>query len=64
VTEATFRAYQEAALELAHARSFVIWDLHAESLQWGGKYLCEDGIHYNDAGHEFIAERLLPMVPA
>jgi lysophospholipase L1-like esterase len=63
VTEASFRAYQEAALEMARARAFTIWDLHAESLQWGGKYLCDDGIHYNDAGHELIAERLLPMVP-
>ena len=34
-----------------------MWDLHAESLTFGNKYLFWDGIHYNSAGHKLIAER-------
>jgi lysophospholipase L1-like esterase len=64
VTPEIFRAYTEVALELARARAFTIWDLHAESLAFGEKYLCEDGIHYNDAGHELIAKRLQKLLPA
>jgi lysophospholipase L1-like esterase len=51
----------EQALKSAAAHQMRIWDLHAESLRWDDRYLAEDGLHYNDAGHEMIAEHLLTM---
>ncbi len=63
VTPEVFRTYTAAALELARERSFRTWDLHAESLEFGEKYLCDDGIHYNDAGHELVAGHLMQILP-
>jgi lysophospholipase L1-like esterase len=57
----TFQSYMEQALKSAAAHQMRIWDLHAESLRWDDRYLAEDGLHYNDAGHEMIAEHLLTM---
>jgi lysophospholipase L1-like esterase len=52
----TFARYLEAALRIAKSRALETWDLHAESCGFGEKYFSADGVHYNDAGHEFIAE--------
>jgi len=62
ISPSVFASYMSEALKIATKRPITIWDLHAESLAWGDRYLAEDGLHYNDAGHELIAERLLGMV--
>jgi len=58
----TFASYMASALKIAQSFDMQIWDLYAESLVFGGKYHHTDGVHYNDAGHEMIAERLLPII--
>jgi lysophospholipase L1-like esterase len=58
----TFTSYMNAALKIAASLKLLTWDLYAESLTLGGKYLSPDGIHFGDEGHEMIAERLLPMI--
>ena len=62
VQSVTFATYMKVALKIATRRGMMVWDLYAESLKWGDRYLGEDGLHYNDAGHEMMAERLLVMV--
>jgi lysophospholipase L1-like esterase len=55
---AVFRSYMQTALKIAAEHWMAIWDLYAESLGFGDKYYADDGVHYNDAGHEFIAEHV------
>jgi len=58
----TFASYMASALAIAKSFDMQIWDLYTESLTFGGKYLHTDGIHFNDTGHEMIAERLFSMI--
>jgi len=58
----TFSSYMDAALKFAASLKLTVWDLYTESLAFDGKYLSPDRIHFSDEGHEFIANRLLPMV--
>jgi lysophospholipase L1-like esterase len=51
-----------AAVKCATAHKMRIWDLYTESQKWDDRFLAEDGLHYNDAGHEMIAERLFAMM--
>ncbi len=57
-----FASYMAAARWIGGMRRLKTWDLHTESLAWGDRYLTEDGLHYNDEGHEMIAERLLGLL--
>jgi lysophospholipase L1-like esterase len=57
-----FAEYMGAALKIAASLDLAIWDLYAESLAFGGNYFAPDGVHYNDAGHEMIAERVWRMI--
>jgi acyl-CoA thioesterase-1 len=58
----TFTSYMNAAVKCATAHKMRIWDLYTESQKWDDRFLAEDGLHYNDAGHEMIAERLFAMM--
>ena len=62
VAPETFAEYMGAALGVANSLELRVWDLYALSVNLGDKYFAPDGIHYNDAGHEFMAERLAKMV--
>ena len=62
VQPAVFSAYLKAASKIAVSHQMAAWDFYTESLALGDRYLAEDGMHYNDAGHELIAERLLALV--
>jgi lysophospholipase L1-like esterase len=62
IDPATFATYLGEALRIATSLNLQIWDLYAESLSFGDKYWADDGLHYNDAGHEFIAGRILPLI--
>ena len=57
-----FRQYMEAALSVARANGYEIWDLHAEILASGVDYLSEDGLHYGAEGHAYLAERAYAWV--
>lgn len=58
----TFSEYMGAALKMAGRFKLATWDLYAESARFGDEYFAQDGLHYNDAGHEFIAEHLCGMI--
>ena len=60
----TYAEYMGTALKIAASLRLITWDLYDESAALGDKYLASDGLHYNDAGHEFVAERLLEMIDA
>jgi lysophospholipase L1-like esterase len=62
VQPAVFSAYLKAASKIAASYQMTIWDFYTESLDFGDRYLAEDGMHYHDAGHEVIAEGLLKRV--
>jgi len=54
----TFENYMAAAVSLARAEGYEVWDLFAETRGRGAEFLADDGLHYNAAGHAFIAERV------
>lgn len=58
----TFVRYMEIALRLAARNGMTIWDLYNESLHLGDEYFADDGVHYNDAGHEFIASGVFDLM--
>jgi lysophospholipase L1-like esterase len=60
--EETFVRYMDIALKLAANAGMTIWDLYFESRHFGDKFFAEDGLHYNDAGHEHIAEHVFEMM--
>lgn len=60
IEPALFAEYMGAALGVARAQGFEIWDLYAEILASGRDYLSADGLHYGAEGHAMLAERLLP----
>jgi len=62
VSPATFAEYMGEAVKIAVSFKLPIWNLYAESLTFGDKYLAADGLHFNDAGHEMIAEHLSRMI--
>lgn len=57
-----FAQYMKEAMEIAQSLHLTTLDFYAESLDFGDKYLTEDGLHYNDAGHEIIAARLFSLI--
>lgn len=57
-----FAQYIGEAIKIARSLRMKVWDLHAESLTFEGRYFAPDGVHYNDEGHEYIALRVLPLV--
>jgi lysophospholipase L1-like esterase len=62
IDPAVFAAYLGTALKIAAEHKFAIWDLYAESLGFGDKFYADDGMHYNDAGHEYIAEQVFRRI--
>jgi len=56
----TMDQYMAAALMCAQANPFQIWDLFNELRQQSTltTYWAADGLHFNDAGHAFVADRL------
>jgi lysophospholipase L1-like esterase len=57
-----FLLYTDVALKIAVSRQMTIWDLYTDSQAWGDRYLADDGLHYNDAGHEVIADGLMRIM--
>jgi lysophospholipase L1-like esterase len=56
VSAQTFDAYMSAAMEIALALGYELWDLYGETKGKGSAYWAEDGVHFNPAGHQFIAD--------
>ncbi|CAN5323731.1 hypothetical protein BH09VER1_BH09VER1_37500 [soil metagenome] len=54
----TFESYMAAATQIARELDYEIWDLFAETKHGAETYLAPDGLHFNDAGHAFLAGRI------
>jgi lysophospholipase L1-like esterase len=54
----TFALYMGAALEIAQAAGYEIWDLYHEVMPVVEPYWDADGVHFNDAGHAFLAREI------
>lgn len=54
----TFETYMAAATDLARQAGYAIWDLFHETHHATAPLLAADGLHFNDAGHAFIADRV------
>lgn len=62
VAPEVFEAYMAEALRAARGLGYEIWDLHGETRGRTEPLLAADGLHFNDAGHTMIAERLTGWV--
>lgn len=59
----TFSDYMRVAVEEALATGgYQIIDLHAASQSFGDRFWAADGMHYNDAGHQYICEEALKQI--
>ncbi len=58
VSLATFEPYMAAATDLARQAGYEIWDLFHETKHTTAPLLAADGMHFNDAGHAFLADRI------
>lgn len=63
VDHGLFADYMRVAMEEVNGvGGYQIWDLHAASKAFGDRYLAPDGVHYNDAGHQFICDDVLKRI--
>lgn len=60
-----FADYMRVAIEEATAAGgYRIIDLYAASKDFGSRYWADDGIHFNDAGHQSICDLVLKQIGA
>jgi lysophospholipase L1-like esterase len=59
VSPETFDQYMTAATEVARRHGYDIWDAYTELLGKAAPYWAEDGLHFNDAGHQMLAEAVV-----
>ena len=60
IAEDVFAQYMATAKQLA--TGYELWDLYEESRPLLPGFLADDFAHFNDAGHQYIAEHLLKML--
>ncbi|MFA6960005.1 MAG: hypothetical protein WC205_04540 [Opitutaceae bacterium] len=48
----------QTATEIARSLGYDIWDLYNETKSDTDPLLADDGLHFNDHGHAFIADRV------
>jgi lysophospholipase L1-like esterase len=58
ISPTLFGEYAGLARSLAYSSHFDICDLYAETKENVSQYWAEDGLHFNDAGHALIAEKV------
>lgn len=56
VSPDVFATYVDAAIALARSAGYDVWDLWRETLPRAAEYWAADGLHFNDAGHQYIAD--------
>ncbi len=59
ISDATFELYMSVASEVASGAGYGVWDLYAELKGRAEPYWAADGLHFNDAGHAYIATRFV-----
>lgn len=58
ISPTLFGEYAGLARSLAYSSHFDICDLYADTKDSVSQYWAEDGLHFNDAGHALIAEKV------
>jgi lysophospholipase L1-like esterase len=59
ISDATFSSYMTAAVAAATDAGYAVWDLYAELKDLAQPFWAPDGVHFNDAGHAYIADRFV-----
>lgn len=59
IPPALFADYMTAATGIARAHHYDVWDLYNETKADTAQLLAADGLHFNDTGHAFIAQRVI-----
>lgn len=59
IQKATFDSYMGAAIQIAGSQGYSIWNLDQECQADISRYWAADGMHFNDAGHQLIADGVL-----
>lgn len=62
VSLGTLRQYMEVAIATARQNDYEVWDLFADSFDKASTYWAPDGMHFNDAGHQMIAEHVVGWI--
>ena len=57
ISPSLFEDYMGAATAIARSHGYDLWDLFNETKGRTEPWLADDGLHFNDAGHAFIASR-------
>ena len=64
VEPALFDTYMTHALQLARKHNYDIWDLYRETQNEVSRFWAKDGLHFNDAGHQLLADKVEPWITA
>lgn len=59
-----FDSYMSVAIEIAGASGYSTWDLYHECRDEVAEYWAADGLHFNDAGHQLIADGTMRWLTA
>jgi lysophospholipase L1-like esterase len=59
VAPETFEKYMSVAVAAAERHGYEIWDAYNELLGKTDPYWADDGLHFNDAGHQMLAEAVV-----
>ncbi len=51
-----FSQYMDPAMKLAQQAGYEVWDLWRATEPVAPRYWATDGLHFNDAGHQYIAD--------
>lgn len=54
-----FDSYMTAAMQIAGESGYSVWDLYHECQEDVAEYWAVDGLHFNDAGHQMIADGVM-----
>lgn len=64
VSSDLLRPYMQTAMEVARAHGYDAWDLFSDTFNDGPRFWAADGMHYNAAGHQHLADRVLQWLGA
>lgn len=62
IAPATLDAYMAAATQAARINGYRVWDLQAETRDSVQQYWANDGLHFDDHGHELIAQHVAKLL--
>ncbi len=64
IDPALFEAHMDAALAAARLHGYETWDLFRETRAEAAPFWADDGVHFNDDGHAYIAAHVISWIEA